>query len=432
MASAYEPAGDLPRGARFLLRATERLHAYGTPAHRLERVVTEFAARFDLRVQVFSTPTSIFVGMAPGEGEREDVHLIRVEPGGVDLGRLVELDELMEGALAGTVTPDEAYALLDEYEHASARGSLGLQLVGHALAAGTAAMFFGGGLADVGLSAGIGALIALVATAAHRREGAASILDPLAAFLAAAVAFAAASLSDGQVDARIVSIASIIVIVPGLSLTVAFVELATRHLASGTARLAGSITAFLTIAFGALLGRLVVRRGLGLELPTDEATRVAHAGTAWLGSLPALAVGLVLASIGFAILFRVRRSELMAVVGGSALGFAAARTAGALVSGDTPEAAVEGAAMAAFAGALAVGLFSNAYARFKDRPATVPLVPGLLVLVPGSVGYRALSAFTERDALVGIDGAFQVLLLAAALVGGLLAANALLPPRRIL
>ena len=90
------------------------------------------------------------------------------------------------------------------------------------------------------------------------------------------------------------------------------------------------------------------------------------------------------------------------------------------------------AAIAAFAGALAVGVFANAYARLANRPATVPLLPGLLVLVPGSIGYRALSAFTEQNAVTGLEAAFQMLLVAAALVGGMLTANAVLPPRRVL
>jgi uncharacterized membrane protein YjjB (DUF3815 family) len=88
--------------------------------------------------------------------------------------------------------------------------------------------------------------------------------------------------------------------------------------------------------------------------------------------------------------------------------------------------------LAGGAGALAVGLLSNLYARLEDRPAIIPLTPGILMLVPGSLGYRSLTAFLESDATLGTAMAFQTGLVAVSLVGGLLLSNLIIPPRRIL
>ena len=70
------------------------------------------------------------------------------------------------------------------------------------------------------------------------------------------------------------------------------------------------------------------------------------------------------------------------------------------------------------------------YARLADRPAMIPLVPGLLLLVPGSMGLRSLSSMLERDVVTGIDTAFAMLLVGVSLVAGLLMATASVPPRR--
>ena len=91
-----------------------------------------------------------------------------------------------------------------------------------------------------------------------------------------------------------------------------------------------------------------------------------------------------------------------------------------------------GREFAPFLGALAVGVVSNAYARWIDRPASVAQIPGILILVPGSVGYRSLTALLDRQTIEGIDLAFTMTLVATSLVGGLLAANVILPPKRIL
>jgi uncharacterized membrane protein YjjB (DUF3815 family) len=60
------------------------------------------------------------------------------------------------------------------------------------------------------------------------------------------------------------------------------------------------------------------------------------------------------------------------------------------------------------------------------------MTPGILLLVPGSLGFRSLTSFLDDQALLGTEWAFQTGLVAVALVGGLLAANVVLPPRRVL
>jgi uncharacterized membrane protein YjjB (DUF3815 family) len=62
----------------------------------------------------------------------------------------------------------------------------------------------------------------------------------------------------------------------------------------------------------------------------------------------------------------------------------------------------------------------------------VPLAPGMIILVPGSLGYRSLSALLDRQTIEGIDFAFGTILVAMSLVGGLLASSAIVPPKRIL
>ena len=408
-----------PQATSIVLRATQLLHAYGTPAHRLERVVSHLASNFALDVQVFSTPTSIFVSFE--NEERDRVRLLRVEPGGVDLGKLVDIDVLLDEICAGTVTPDEAIERMEALDAAPARWSGPWSIVGHALAASTAALFFGGQPIDVGLSLILGALIGALEAVSARRHGVAGLFEPLAAFLAAFGSVLGAHLSDGAVNDGVVALASIIVLIPGLSLTVALLELATRHLSSGTSRLAGAASVFLTIAFGAYLGRFAGAAALG-DVPLPSAALP----TGWIAAWWTTAVAVLLASTGFAMLFKARMRELPWIFGAAGVGFTVARL---VSSAATPETR---AVMSAFAGALTVGLFGNLYARVAGRPSTVPLLPGLLVLVPGSIGYRALTAFADHNVLMGVESAAQMLLVAAAHVGGLLVANAALPPRRIL
>jgi uncharacterized membrane protein YjjB (DUF3815 family) len=52
--------------------------------------------------------------------------------------------------------------------------------------------------------------------------------------------------------------------------------------------------------------------------------------------------------------------------------------------------------------------------------------------VPGSLGFRSVTSFLAEDVLTAVGTAFDVTVVAVALVGGLLVAALALPPRKAL
>ena len=60
------------------------------------------------------------------------------------------------------------------------------------------------------------------------------------------------------------------------------------------------------------------------------------------------------------------------------------------------------------------------------------LLPGLMVLVPGGLGFQGLGFIIQNQLVVGLDTAFQALFVAIALLMGLLLAQATLQPRAAL
>jgi len=129
-----------------------------------------------------------------------------------------------------------------------------------------------------------------------------------------------------------------------------------------------------------------------------------------------------LTPLAFAIILEARPREFGVVLAVSLAGYTAARLGYRLLGPD----------IGPFLGALVVGVGSNLYARRANRPAMVPMTPGILLLVPGSLGFRSLTSFLDQEAVAGMAWAFQTGLVAVSLVGGLLAANVVLPPRRVL
>lgn len=404
---AEHPSEDDDAADEFLLRTAELLSRFGTPSHRLERVVVRVAEALGKRVACLYTPTSLILSF--DQGARERTRLLRVDAGETNLGKLIDFDEILEDVEHGRTDLAKATRRMNEVADAPPRyGSWQVGLA-CAVASAGATLFLGGGVHEIGVSAILGGFIFVVGWAVAKLPTSASLTEPLAGFLAAVL-----SLALGKwvidVDDRIATLGSLVILLPGLSFTVAMTELATKHLVAGTARMAGAGVTFLTLTVGVALAW----RAAGAWRVPVESLVAPPDWARWL------AVAIV--PLSFAVLLQARRSEWPVILIVSTIGFLAATFGGAWM----------GREFAPFLGALAVGVVSNAYARWIDRPASVAQIPGILILVPGSVGYRSLTALLDRQTIEGIDLAFTMTLVATSLVGGLLAANVILPPKRIL
>jgi uncharacterized membrane protein YjjP (DUF1212 family) len=395
----------------FLIRCAQLLHAHGTPAHRLERVMGNMGQAIGMRASFLYTPTSVFASF--GELPANDVHMVRVEVGSLDLGKLLEFDEVMEAVEDEDLSIADAYVRLNEIAAAPPRWNGFCKALAFGLASGGAARLFGGGYAEMGLAFLIGPILFLMARFLSSSTSEHGLFEPLAAFSAALLALLATLLLPG-LDDRIVTLAALIVLIPGLSMTIGMTELATRHLVSGVARLAGSATVFLTILLGVAFAWRLGDWGIAKwGTPGEPSIPMPSAWSEW--------AALACAPFAFAVVLEARGRELGIIYLTAISGFLTVRFAGPLM-GD----------LAPLMGALVVGVCSNAYARICNRPALVPLTPGMLLLVPGAMGYRSLVSFLDREALDGMQVAFQMGMVAVALVGGTLAANVILPPRRVM
>jgi uncharacterized membrane protein YjjB (DUF3815 family) len=213
------------------------------------------------------------------------------------------------------------------------------------------------------------------------------------------------------VSASVVTVAGIIVLLPGLSLTVAMTELATRNLISGTSRLMAAVIVLLELVVGVAIGERAARALFDVSQVAPDAL---PDWTAW--------VALAVAGAAMTVIVQGERRVLPWILGACFVGVIGARIGTAVLG---PE-------LGALGGAFALGVVSNLYARVLDRPAQVISVPAMILLVPGSVGFRGMSSLLDRDTLSGVETTFAMFVVAMAIVGGFLIANATLSPRRVL
>jgi uncharacterized membrane protein YjjP (DUF1212 family) len=398
-----------PAAVGFILELGRALHSAGHSAQRLEDTLGAIAERLGLlSPQFFSTPTSIMASFGPIGRQR--THMLRVTPGEVNLGTLVALEQVSLEVAQGRMSPGDGTSAITRITSAPAPYGAGITTLAYGVVSGATTQFLGGGGREIAVAATLGLGLGLLAYLVRGRRRLGRVFEPVAAFLVSAGALGLAHVT-GSLSVLIATLGGLIVLLPGLTLTVAMSELATHHLASGTARISGAFMTFLAIAFGVALGNRIGGAAFGV-LPAVASAPLPE----WTAYLAVIAAGL-----GFVVVLMAEPRDAVWIVAIGALG----------VIGGRVGAATMGVELGTFAGALAVGLAGSAYERLTRRPAAVVSVPGILLLVPGSVGFRGLTSLLERQAVAGIETIFSMILTAVALVAGLLVAAVVAPERRV-
>jgi uncharacterized membrane protein YjjP (DUF1212 family) len=392
---------------RFILSLGRALHTYGYSADRLEEVLASVSHRLGVIGQFFSTPTSIFAAFGPQD--EQQTFLMRVRPGDQDLGKLGALDEVTVLVSAGKLTPAQGARRVAEIVAAPPLYGDAATTLAYGVSSGAVSRFLGGGVEEILVATTIGIVLGLLAIVARRWLGLGRVFEAVASLVGSAIA-TAAGWYFGPLSVFTATLAGLIVLVPGLTLTTAMTELATRHLSSGIARLSAAVAIFLEIGFGVALGNQLMTAIVG-QVPSARAETLPP----WT-----LYAALVLVPLAFTVLLRAMPRDTGWIVLSGVVAFVGSRIGTHVL----------GAELGLFIGALAVGIGSNVYARLLDRPVAITQVPGVLLLVPGSIGYRSLAALLDREVVSGVETAFQMVMTAVSLVAGLLIANIVSPQRK--
>jgi uncharacterized membrane protein YjjP (DUF1212 family) len=392
----------------FVLALGRALHRYGTPADRLEEGLRRVCTRLGLEAEVFTTPTAII--MSFGDATELRTRLMRVEGGELDMGKLAKVDALADAVVAHQVTAEQGMRLLEAIIAGPSRFGRALWTLSHGVVAGALVVFFGGGTSDVALAGAIGLALGLLAQLIRRSTDQTRVFELLGAAIASCAAGIASSFST-TITPSIVTLAALVVLLPGLSLTVAVTELATRNLIAGTARLMSAVIVLLELVIGVALG-----------------VRVAHAVVEVHQAAPvpqpeyAIWIALAAASVGVAVFVQAQVRAFGWIIAACVLGYLATRFGTEWLGGQ----------LGVLVGAFALGVLANLYARWLDRPAQTVSVPALLLLVPGGMGFQGMSSLLDRNTLTGVETLFAMFVVATSIVAGQLVANAVVPSQRSL
>lgn len=390
----------------FLVALARALQLAGEPAHRLEARLLLAAKRFGMSLTLFTVPTGVIMTFDSPSGPR--THVIHVAASKVNLESLVRLSELADHIVRGTATLAQARKRLDEVLAAPPRYSRLTTVGAYVCSGGAFSVFFSGGMVEVMMGVVVGLIVGLLNWALSRTREAAHLFE-LAAAAAAGFVVVAVDRQGASFIEWVPLAAGLIMLLPGMALVDSVEELANGQLVAGAARLAGVGVVFLAVTFGVALGVQLAELLPDLEFAVPEIPL-----PVWT-AVPAL----VVVAFGSMIRFRAHPQDFVKILAGSTLALVGVRAGTAL----------GGPVAGPFMGAFTLGLAANLYARYFRGTAELLEVPGIALLVPGSVGIRSLEALLQQDTAAGIDEALRMFLIAMALATGLLFSSALVRER---
>jgi uncharacterized membrane protein YjjP (DUF1212 family) len=276
---------------------------------------------------------------------------------------------------------------------------------------GCAGLFFGGGWNDMWISFLLGVMVARIETISQYRPSFSRVFEFTATFIASII-IRAINQYWMRLCYRAVLMSTIVWSLQGVTITMAFIDLMTKDLVSGTTRL------FYDMLVSAMIGfAMDLSTSTYAALARRSYTDVVNDGSCDASRLidhnwyPLL---LVITTLAFNILIEAHVKQLLQMEIICVCCYVVYYFTAEQLNSELPT------MLAAFTAACV----ANLYCRFTGHPPVVYIIPAIFLLVPGSVAASSFYNVFTADLSGGLDLAFSVVTGALAIAIGLFGASA--------
>ena len=354
----------------------------------IERICRAYGAE---HVEVFTIISVINAAIRMPDGSYSS-QLRRVKATSNNLGKLERLNALSREICREKPELEEFDAKLHHLKTTPEYPSK-LIIVISGIAAGTFTMLFGGGFTDAITAMIIGVVISLVDTRFKDKLNimARVLLSTFVATILSGIAVSWLHIAESH-DTIMSGV--IMLLVPGMAFGTAMRDLFYGDLIAGALKTLQAVLTSLMIAFGYVLAMNVFGSVPSVDFPWGDWMIFKDFITAFV------------ASVAFAILFRVNKKHLIWAGIGSILTFAIYY----LLDDDL--------FLAAIVSAIFTALYSEISARVHKAPSLVFLITGVIPTVPGRYLYTTMRCLVEQDWMLALSYFLDTMKIAIGIAAG--------------
>lgn len=397
----------VPEKYKFIVQLGKALHTYGVPSYKSQTYLSEIAEMKGIKGSFMDTPTWINYAFFEADDHTYN-HMELVPPGELNLGALSRIVEITNNVLNNKLSFANAKVEIERIRTERLGYGRIIELMAYMVSAGAFNIILDSSWASVALAAVLGAFIYGFTWWANKSRYVKTTLESLVSLFSTIITVVVAQYVD-QINISMTILASIIVFIPGLSITTALEEITSRSLVSGTAKLFDALVSLFKQFFGVVMGLMIMSQFVVLS-PNE----VMHDVPGWLDffAIPLLASSLLP-------VFKVRPKDL---IYGMIAGCASYCT--------TIVMDFAGLMISIFVGTIVAVLVSKLFSQITKSPELVFLVPGIIMLVPGSKAFIGLSSILMVSDPAHDNMGEQILYIFMGIIGGLIFSGSFIENRK--
>ncbi|MBQ8589798.1 MAG: threonine/serine exporter family protein [Firmicutes bacterium] len=351
-----------------LLNMAEGMLVTGSEVSRVEDTIARMGRAYGAKhMNVFVITSCIIVTMEMADGE-EMTQTRRINrPIGTDFEKLERFNELSRCCCAGEIPAEQLEDKVREIEHTRPRRLITWS--GSLLAAGGFAVFFGGSLID-GI---VAALFAILIWWLQEKLLPISMNQLSFNLICSAIIGILTGICTGFLPVLHLDkilIGYIMLLIPGITLTNAVRNVLVGNTISGLMRLVEALLWAAGLALGFMIAMFVI------DIPYDLVNAISP-------TIPVQLITAGIGSLGFSLMFNVRKQLLPEAVLGGILDWGVYLLASEFFGGNVFLSSVAAAAFAT--------IYAETMARIKKAPATVFYIPTVVPLIPGGSLFYTMS-----------------------------------------
>jgi len=396
----------------FIVKVGLAAHKYGSTSARLESFLTSLSKEMGYPGVFKSTPVELTFAMTESPGSPQRIEILSVPAPDIALDKLARLGEVLNEIKSGNLSLADADKRIDAIDEISLPWGKFPTMLGYVFTGLGIAPLLGAGWTDTIIATLFSAFVYGMVLISARLGRPFVAWIPLSTALI--VSFLTTLLKSWipELNMVLVIVSAVAIILPGYSISLGAGELVAQKVLSGISNLMGGlITLFKQIA-GAVLGvgfaNLFVSVGIGIaQAPVSQFyTQLLF---------PFLLVGLALA-------FQTSKRDLPWVILVSGLAYLGVLYGSHLLNGN----------LGNLVGTIVAVVLSNLWARKTSRPTSIVLIPAIVMLVSGTIGFRGLASIAVGDLALGTQQFFQMFLVAMTVVAGIMIGYTIIQPEESL
>ena len=367
-------AVEIVRKEDFLIRMAQLYQLYGCPAHHVDESLRLASEGLGLPSTFKTMPNHVLVTFGT-HGANETMFVDTT--GGYNLAKLEKIDDIARNCAEGTYVGEglqEGIQELDRIMMKNDPWALWVTLLAFIFAGGVSTLaLFGGSWEDAVFASGLGLFVGIMDQRIEAKIT--PKLNQLGGFFSTIICAAAVRLIQVYVTDKVAFypsvLGSMVWLLPGLSLTTSVMELSQGQIVTGTTRMVYAMFKVILYAIGITIGsQLAWAETANLHIHPHVVVSV---------DLPLVALALFpILALCFGILLNSSFKQLPIQIVVSTVGFAVHMLCEMRCS---PE-------IATTCSAFVIATLGNLYAIYKKRPSIIPVLNGILLLVPGGLGVR--------------------------------------------